>query len=343
MAPIRIALDAMGSDNHPAPEVEGAALAAREFGLEIILTGPEDQLTPLLAAQDHGGKVRIEHAPTVVSSEEKPAFASRKKADNSMARGLQLVRDGAADIFVTMGSTGAALTNALFILQRIPGVRRPALIARFPTRQGWVHMLDIGANADCRPEFLLQFGVMGSAYARAVGGIANPKVGLLSNGEEKGKGNELVRDSYPLLEASALNFVGNIEPKELFAGEADVVVTDGYTGNIFLKTSESTVRFVTDTLRTGFKSNAIAGVGALLSRPVFNDLRAKLDPAEIGAALLVGLNGLAMVGHGRSEAYAVRSAMRQAKQIVEAGLLTALRADITAQLDRTPVTAEVKE
>lgn len=329
---MRIALDAMGSDDHPAPEVDGALLAAREFGIDVVLCGDQAAIRPLLAKHDTSGKVTVVHAPEVVGMGEKPAFASRRKSNNSMARGLQLVRDGDCQAFVTMGNTGAALINGLFILKRIRGIRRPALTARFPTRTGHTTVLDIGANADCKPEYLLQFAVMGAAYTEHLLGVANPRVGLLSNGEEAGKGNALVRDAYSLLKDSKLNFIGNIESKELFAGGADVVVADGFTGNILLKTSEAVAKFMSDMLREGFMKNPITMAGGLLSRSIFNDIRKRLDPHEIGGAPLLGLNGLALVGHGRSGPRAIRSALYQAKRAVEADFIAMLRKEVTSQL-----------
>lgn len=332
---MRIALDAMGSDNYPTPEVEGAVLAVREFGVDVVLTGDEARLRPLIPADLPPGKLTIVHAPEAVAMDEKPAFASRSKSDNSMARGLQLVRDGEADAFITMGNTGAALTNGLFILKRIPGVRRPALTARFPTRKGWVVVLDIGANAECKPEYLLQFAIMGTEASKVMVGVQNPRVALLSNGAEEGKGNDLVIATYPLLKASGLNYVGNIESKAIFHGEADVVVTDGFSGNVFLKTAEAIASYITSMMRESFKQSPLTMMGAALSRPVFNDLKAQLDPAEIGAAPLLGLNGLAMVGHGSSNARAVRSAILQAKQAVEADFIGKLRGEIQAQVQAT--------
>ncbi|MBM4422009.1 MAG: phosphate acyltransferase PlsX [Chloroflexi bacterium] len=332
---MRIVLDGMGSDKFPDPEVEGAVIAAREFGDDIILTGDEARLRPLLethlkSATD--AKVEIVHAKDVVEMGDKPAFASRQKSENSMAVGLQWVKDGKADAFVTMGNTGAALTNGLFILKRIRGVKRPALTVLLPTRKGRAVLLDIGANADCKPEYLLQFGIMGSVYARKVLGIENPRVATLSNGEEEGKGNTLVKESAALLKKSKLNYIGNVESKEFFAGEAEVVVTDGFTGNIFLKTSESVASFMSDSIRENIVKSPLTTLGGLLVRPAFAAIRKQMDPTEVGGAPLLGLDGIAIVGHGRSNARAVRSAINVARIAAKEKLLDAIRAELAAQL-----------
>jgi glycerol-3-phosphate acyltransferase PlsX len=263
---------------------------------------------------------------------DKPARSARKKADNSMAIGMELVKSGEAEVFVTAGNTGGAMANALFRLGRIRGVKRPALTALFPVKGGHTVVLDIGANADCKPEYLVQFAAMGSVYAEAVLGIHHPRVGLLSNGEEAGKGNTLVKETYPLLEDSGLNFVGNVEGKELFGGQADVVVTDGFTGNVMLKSSEAVAKLLTDILRQELTSQLRTKIGALLAKPAFDNLKRILDPAEVGAAPLLGINGLAFVGHGRSDARAIFNALRTAKQAVESDLLTKLTHSIQERL-----------
>jgi glycerol-3-phosphate acyltransferase PlsX len=217
-------------------------------------------------------------------------------------------------------------------LGRIKGVKRPALCAIFPVKNGFSVVTDVGANAICKPLFLVQFAVMGSIYAKVVLGVENPKVGLLSNGEEAGKGNELVKETYPLLENSGLNFVGNVEGKELFGGEVDVAITDGFTGNVLLKASEAVAKLLTDQLRESLMSSTITKVGALLSKPAFSELRKSLDPAEVGAVPLLGLDGLVFVGHGRSDHRALFSAMIKARQAVEADLLPTLKTAIQEAL-----------
>lgn len=331
---MRIVLDGMGSDNYPEPEVQAAVQAARQFGDEIILVGHEDVIKPLLA--NYGDtNVRLVHAPEVLNMSDTPARSARGKAQNSMSMGMQMLKDGEADAFVTVGNTGGAMTVGLFTLGRIKGVKRPALCALFPVKGGKTVLLDIGANAECRPEFLLQFAQMGAAYAETVLGRNNPRVGLVSNGEEAGKGNDLVKESYPLIETSGLNFIGNVEGKEVFAGEADVVVTDGFTGNVILKVSEALAKYMTDSIRQGMMRSLRTKIGGVLARPAFADIRKDLDPAEVGAIPLLGLDGLVFVGHGRSDARAIVSAIGGARQAVEAGLLDAVRAKIGTRLIKT--------
>lgn len=337
---MRIVLDGMGSDRFPDPEVEGAVMAAREFGDEIIVTGDETRLRPLLDARLKGAtdlKIEIVHAKDVVQMGDKPAFASRQKSENSMAVGLQLVKDGKADAFVTMGNTGAALANGLFILKRIRGVKRPALSVLLPTRKGRTVLLDIGANADCKPDFLLQFGVMGSVYAKKILGIENPRVATLSNGEEEGKGNTLVKETQALLKKSKLNYIGNVESKEFFAGEADVVVTDGFTGNIFIKTSESVAALMSDLIRDNIMKNPLTTLGGLLVRPAFGAIRRQMDPTEVGGAPLLGLDGVAIVGHGRSNGRAIRSAINVARVAAKEKMLDAIRSELAAELTEAEI------
>jgi len=326
----KIVLDAMGSDNHPEPELQAAVEAAQLFGEDIILTGPESILAPKLAAL--GAKnVRLVDAPEVFEMSDKISPGALKRAKNTMAIGMQLVKSGEADAFVTMGNTGGAMANALVQLGRIRGVLRPALTGMFPVKNGQCAVVDIGANAECKPEYLVQFALMGSAYVDKVVGKKNPRVGLISNGEEAGKGNDLVKATYPLIAASDVNFVGNIEGKELFGGHADVAVTDGFTGNILLKSSEAVARLLVDTLREELTSSLVTKIGAGLARPAFAKLRKMLDPGEIGAAPLLGVDGLVFVGHGRSDARAVVSAIRTARQAVESNLMVHLRAAIEKQ------------
>jgi glycerol-3-phosphate acyltransferase PlsX len=330
---MRIVLDAMGSDTHPEPEVQAAIEASRLFSDEVILVGPADQLRPRLKAlAGDNPPVKLVHAPDVLEMTDKPAENARRKAQNSMAIGMDLLRAGDADAFVTAGNTGGAMATALFHLGRIRGVKRPALMGLFPVRSGRCAVMDIGANAECRPEYLLQFAIMGSLYVQKVLGIQTPRVGLLSNGEEAGKGNELVKETYPLLAASGLNFIGNVEGKELFGGQADVVVTDGFTGNVLLKSSEAVARLLTDVLRQQLMGSLRTKLGAALAKPAFVELKRLMDPAEVGAAPLLGIDGLVFVGHGRSDSRALVSAIRVARQAVESRLLDALRSAIQERL-----------
>jgi glycerol-3-phosphate acyltransferase PlsX len=334
---MRIVLDAMGSDTCPEPEIAAAVEAARLFGDEIILVGPHDQLAPRLKAFDgDASRVRLIDAPDTITMKDKGLAlalkAKRKGSLTSMAVGIDLVKAGKADAFVTAGNTGGALATAYYRLGTISGVERPALTALFPVKDGFCVVLDIGANPECKPEHLLQFAVMGSVYADEMRGIPQPRVGLLSNGEEAGKGNELVKETFSLLEESGLNFIGNVEGKELFGGQADVVVTDGFTGNILLKASEAVAKLITDVLRQELMSSARTKAGALLAKPAFDRLKSLLDPAEVGAAPLLGIDGLVFIGHGRSDARALVSAIRTARQSVEINLLNALHDAIQERL-----------
>jgi glycerol-3-phosphate acyltransferase PlsX len=323
---MRIVLDAMGSDDHPEPEMQAALEAFRLWGEPVLLAGPEPQLQELLERLGGSrGQVQIAHASEVLEMTDKAAGAARGKPNSSMAVGMEQLRIGEAQAFVTAGNTGGAMATALFKLGRIRGVRRPALSPTFPVRGGRTVVIDIGANTECRPEFLVQFAQMGALYSQVMYGVANPRVGLLSNGEEAGKGNLLVRETFPLFEGLGLNFVGNLEPKEVYQGAADVVVTDGFTGNVFLKTSEAVASMLVDTLREEIRSTPVSAIGGLLARPAFARVRRLMDPSEYGAVPLLGIDGLVFIGHGRSNAKALMSALTVARQAVEADLLMAMR------------------
>jgi len=328
-----IILDAMGSDQYPDPEIQAAVTAAELFGEEIILVGNQALIEPKLKAINTKNlSVVIEDAPDLVEMGEKPVEAARRKPRNSMAVGCGLVKTGRGQAFVTAGNTGAAMFNGLRTLGRIPGVARPGLTALFPVKGGQCAVVDIGANSECRPEFLMQFAVMGSVYVERVLNKPNPRVGLLSNGEEAGKGNTLTHETFPLLEKSGLNFIGNVEGKELFGGQADVVVTDGFNGNILLKSSEAVAKLLMDTLKEELMSSFTTKIGALIAKPAFKNVRKLLDPAETGAAPLLGIDGLVFVGHGRSDSRALVSALRAAHQAIQADLLENLREAIQERL-----------
>ena len=328
-----IVLDAMGSDEYPTPEILAAIRLKKEFHEDVILVGKKELLESKMAdLNPENIPLTIFDAPDVVEMTDKPVDSARKKPNNSMAVGLNLVKEGKAEAFVTAGNTGAAYFNAVTTLRRIPGISRPALSSFIPNKKDRCVFLDTGANADCRPEFLLEFAVMGSAYAHAVLGIESPKVALLANGEEAGKGNELVKSSYPVLQASKINFYGNVEPKEVYAGLIDVLVADGFSGNIFLKTSEAVAKFITDLLKDGISSSFISKIGYLLAKPAFSVLKTKMDPAEVGAAMLLGVNGLVFIGHGRSDARALVSAVKLARNTIDAHLLETLKKEIEEKL-----------
>jgi phosphate acyltransferase len=335
----RIVLDAMGSDNYPVPDVEGAVLAAREYDIEIILVGDEAKIKPELERHQASGlKIRIVHAPEMLTMEDKGMAlvlkARRPTSRNSMAVGIDLVKNGEADAFVTAGNTGAATVTAYFRLGTIPGVERPAVAAIFPTAKGSCVVLDIGANPDCRAENLYQFAIMGATYAEIVRHVKKPIVGLISNGEEAGKGSQLVKDTYPLLKNSSLNFIGNVEGKEVIGGAVDVAVTDGFTGNVMLKSSEAVAKLLTDKIKEMIQEGPLtAKVGGVLVRPTLRKLKKLMDPSEEGAAPLLGINGLVFIGHGRSDALAIKNAIRVAKEASEAGILASIKKALEAQLE----------
>jgi phosphate acyltransferase len=334
----RIVVDAMGSDDHPVPDVEGAVMAAREYGVEIILVGDESKIKPLLTSMNPANlPISIVHASETLTMEDKGMKlvlkARRPNSQNSMAIGIDLVKNGGAEAFVTAGNTGAALATAYFRLGTIPGVDLPALAPAFPTATGSCVVLDVGANPEVKPENLLQFGIMGSVYAQKVRGVVNPKVGLISNGEEEGKGNNLVKEATPLLKASNLNFYGNVEGKEVIGGMVDVAVTDGFVGNVMLKTAEAVAKLIVDKIRSAIKGGGpLAMLGGLLVKPALGSIKKLLDPAEHGAAPLLGVNGLVFIGHGRSDAVAIKNAIRVAKEAAEAKVIESLKIAIEESL-----------
>jgi glycerol-3-phosphate acyltransferase PlsX len=335
---VRIVVDAMGSDNFPVPDVEGAVMAAREYGVEIILVGDESIVQPVLASTKPGDlPIRIVHAPEILTMQDKGENlvlkARSRDSKNSMAVGIDLVKNGEADAFVSAGNTGAGMVTALFRLGRIRGVDRPALAPIFPTATGTCVVLDIGANPDCKPENLLQFGILGSIYAEKVRGVQNPKVGLISNAEEEGKGNELVKAATPLFKASKLNYFGNVEGKEVIGGKVDVAVTDGFTGNVMLKSSEAVAKLIVDKMREIIRNGSlITKIGGLLVKPALGAIKKLLDPGEQGAAPMLGVDGLVFIGHGRSDAFAIKNAVRVAKHAVDVKVLDAMKSAIEESL-----------
>jgi glycerol-3-phosphate acyltransferase PlsX len=324
---MRIVVDAMGSDAHPEPDVAGAVMAAREFGETIILVGDRRLIEDQLANQNtHTLSIEICHANEAIAMTDKPSQVIKGKPNSSMHVGINLVKRGEADAFVTAGHTGAALGVAMLRqigLGRIPGVKRPALGVMFPTKERPL-LIDNGANADCKPEYLLQFGIMGSLYVERVLGVRKPRVALISNGEEEGKGNALIQETIPLMAGSELNFVGNIEPKEFMRGAAEVGVTDGFTGNIMIKTAESVASYMSDLIRTEMMAGPVSALGGLLSRPAFRRVRSQLDPDEVGGAPLLGVNGVVVIAHGRSNAYALKQAIGQARRIHTEDVVSAI-------------------
>lgn len=315
---ITIAVDAMGGDNAPRPEVEGSVLAARELGVRVVLVGQPQVIKPELAKHERSGlKIEILPASEVITMEDHPAQAFRRKKDSSVHVAARLVREAKADGLVSAGNTGAVMTVARFLLGTLESVDRVALAAPFPNAKGGVSvMLDVGANVDSRPEHLVQFAVMGENYYRTIFGSKRPRVGLLSIGEEESKGNELVRETFARLKKTPLNFVGNVEGKEIFAGDVDVIVCDGFIGNVALKVSESVAQHIGGMLKKALTSTLSAQVGAIFSRSAFQEFKKQIDYSEYGGAPLLGVRGVTVIGHGRSNANAIKNAIRVATELV---------------------------
>jgi phosphate acyltransferase len=315
---ITIALDAMGSDSAPRPEVEGAILASREFEVRVLLIGQPPALkTELGRHTKRGTEIEIVPASEVIAMGDAPLQAYRKKKDSSMHVAARLVKSGGAAAMVTAGNTGAAMATARFLLGMLPSVDRPALAAPFPTARGGTSvLLDVGANVDSRPAHLVQFAVMGENYYRTIFGTKKPRIGLLSIGEEESKGNELVRETFARLKKTPLNFVGNVEGKEIFAGDVDVIVCDGFIGNVALKISEGVAQHIGGMLKKALNSTLSAQVGAMFSRSAFQEFKRQIDYSEYGGAPLLGVRGVTVIGHGRSNANAVKNAIRVATELV---------------------------
>lgn len=329
---MRIALDAMGSDARPVPDVEGAIAAARESSDEILLVGIPSVIEQELAKHDISGlALPIVPADAVVDMTDKPSEVLRSKTGSSIHVGVTLVSTGEADAFVTCGNTGAALAIAAYgrKLKRIRGVTRPALTTLISVMGNQLILLDIGANADCKPEWLQQFAMMGSIYAERVLGHQTPRVALLSNGEEEGKGNGLIKDASALISTLPLNYIGNIEPKEMLNGHADVIVTDGFVGNICIKSLEAMGETLFTLISGELKSDLRGSLGGLLVRPALRRVYRQVDPFEIGGAPLLGINGVVIIGHGRTNARGVKNAIRQARQAVAGQIIEAIAAGIS--------------
>ncbi len=328
---MRIVVDAMGGDRAPAAVVGGAVQAARELSLEIILVGQPGPVQAELERHDTSGlALTLRQASQVIEMHEHPAAAVKAKKDSSMLVGMDMIKRHDADAFFSAGNSGGLLAASLFRLGRIRGIRRPALSTVFPsqTPQGYCFLLDIGANADCKPEYLLQFAIMGSIYAERVLGIPNPRVAIVSNGEEEGKGNQLVQETVPLLKASAINFIGNAEGKDIVLGVADVVVTDGFTGNVVIKLAQGVSKFLLDLLKEEITSSSVSKMGGILAKPAFAAVKSRLDYREYGGAPLLGVDGVVIAGHGRSDAVAIRNGIGVAAQTVENKVLDAIKQDL---------------
>ncbi len=332
---MKIAVDAMGGDHGPAVVVEGAVAAVREFGATVVLVGDkvsiEQQLERLGAAS---AGVEIRHASQVVGMGESPSQALRRKRDSSLRVAAELVRDGEASAFISAGNTGAAMAVAMFVVGVLRGVDRPAIAAVLPNVKGFTVLLDVGANIDPKPWHLFQFAVMGHVYARDILGIDRPRVGLLSVGEEEGKGNELTKEAYEQLKDSSLNFLGNVEGRDIYNGRCDVVVTDGFTGNVALKISESLAETIGSMIREELTRDLRSKVGAALAQPAFARFRKRVDYAEMGGAPLLGIDGAAIICHGASPVKAIKNAVRVAGEWAKAGLNDHIKVALENEITR---------
>lgn len=322
---MRIAVDAMGGDLAPREIVKGALQAAMEYGISIVLVGDEEQVLAELGGSDADGLVSVVHTPEVIGMGEPPAVAVRRKRNSSIVRATQLVRDGEASAVVSAGSTGAAMTSALLYLGRIKGVDRPAIAGVLPNEKGHSLMLDVGANVDCKPAHLLQFGIMGHHYARKIMGIDNPRVGLLSNGEESSKGNETTLAAFPQLQAAGINFIGNIEGRDIFYGDVDVIVCDGFLGNIVLKAGEGMASALLKMVKEEITKSWLAKLGTVMAMPALRELQKRVDYNEYGGAPFLGVNGVSIICHGSSTAKAVKNAVRVARDSVNHYLVETIR------------------
>jgi len=331
---ITIALDAMGGDHSPRAEVEGAVLAARELDVRILLTGQE----PVLIQELQRHRVRnlpleIVQATEVITMSDSPSHAFRQKRDSSVHVAARLVKAGKADAMVSAGNTGAVMATALFTLGTLPSVSRPALAAPFPTSRGGVAViLDVGANVDSKAANLEQFAVMGEIYYRAIFGTRRPRVGLLSIGEEELKGNDLTREAHLLLKQRSLNFIGNVEGREVFAGDVDVIVCDGFVGNVALKISEGVAQHIAAVLKKSLQSTLSSQMGYVLARNAFKEFRKKIDYTEYGGAPLLGVRGIAIIGHGHSNANAIKNAIRVAAGLCRARIDEKIEQELSASV-----------
>ena len=323
---MKIIIDAMGGDNAPQAIVQGAVDAQTEFGVDIVLVGREADVQDCLASCGGTGNehISVVNADEVIDMHDDPATAVRRKKNSSMAVALNLLRDGEGDAMISAGSTGALLTGATLTVKRIRGIRRAAFAPVIPNGGKGVVLIDCGANVECTPEYLLQFGYMGSFYSRSILGVENPKVGLLNNGSEDSKGTELCKASYALLkeasESGRLNFIGNVEGGDVFSGKVDVIVTDGFSGNILLKSIESTAKYLMKNIKGILMSSLKTKIGALLIKKDLYGLKKMMDVSEVGGTAFLGITKPVIKAHGSSDARAIRSAVKQAIAFTEAGV-----------------------
>jgi glycerol-3-phosphate acyltransferase PlsX len=334
---IKIAVDAMGGDNAPHAVVAGAVHAARELGVGIILVGIEQSIKAELKKHIHTKSLPIEirNATQVVDMLDSPATVFRRKKDSSIRVANDLVKNGEAVAVISAGHSGAAMATSLFVLGPIEGVERPAIATIMPTVKGRSIVLDVGANVDCKPVHLLQFAVMGAVFAKYVLKNLNPRVGLLSIGEEETKGNELTKEAFKLLTETSLNFIGNVEGRDVISGKADVIVCDGFIGNVVLKAAEAVAEAVGIMIRENIGDNLIRKLGYLLMKPAFYALKRRVDYAEYGGAPLLGVDGISIISHGRSSARAIRNAIGVAAKFAEGEVNKHIREDIENNVELT--------
>lgn len=310
----KVAVDAYGGDYAPEQIVEGALQAAQQDGIAVILTGDEQRLKALVSGRAGSARIEIVHAPEIIQMDEAPVEAVRRKRESSLSVAAQLVRDGQAGALVSAGSTGATLAASLLIIRRIKGVERPAITSLMPTRTGVSLIVDAGANVDCRPSQLVQFAKMAAIYSEQVLKVHRPKVGLLNIGHEPGKGNVLVQEAYHVLQESSLNFMGNLEGRDVSRGDADVIVCDGFVGNVVLKFAEGLAETLFGMMKEEFTTSFLRQAGALLLRPGLKQIQKRVDYTEYGGAPLLGVGGVVIIAHGGSNAKAVYNAIRVAKE-----------------------------
>lgn len=332
--PITIAVDAMGGDHGPSVTVPASLAALRsESALKIILVGLQEKIEPLLASAGPAlrNRVSIYPASQMVSMDEKPQDALRKKKDSSMRVAIDLVKEGTANAGVSAGNTGALMATARFVLKTIEGVDRPAIISRIPARHGYTHMLDLGANAECTADHLFQFAIMGSVVASDMHGIAKPRVGILNIGEEEMKGDGVVQEAARRIAASTLNYIGFVEGDDIFSGDVDVVVTDGFTGNVALKTMEGLVTMLVSAIKTEYTRNPLRYLAAAASWPVFRSVRSEFDPRSYNGASMVGLTGVVIKSHGSADVVSFTNALRIASIEARKGVPTQIANLLNAQ------------
>ncbi|HZD60092.1 MAG TPA: phosphate acyltransferase PlsX [Anaerolineae bacterium] len=329
MEKIAIAVDAMGGDYAPSEVIKGCISAAQDAShVDIVLLGPPDLLKAELEKHSTPATIKVEAASDVISMDEEAAWGVRNKPQSTIVVGNKMVREGRTQAFVSAGNTGAIMTAAILIMGRIKGISRPGIMARFPMQSRDVYLIDAGANSECKPENLLEFAIVANSYLSSVIKVENPSVGLLSIGEEKSKGNDLIKDAYQLLERSKLNFYGNVEGKDIPLGTTDIVVCDGYTGNVALKLSEGLAMEFVSELKALASSSLLAKIGGLLLKPSLVKMRKRIDSDEYGGTLLLGINGVCVISHGRSSSKAIKNAVLQAISAVEGGVVAKINEDL---------------